>query len=85
VNERSSLRGGELRGDEEEGSSKKGCSEEKEVASLTIDYAGGGTPQRHSYSILSYCSSSIERFFKFINQIKLICYKIDIMFRERFT
>jgi hypothetical protein len=50
-----------LSGDEEEASRQEGCSEEKEVALYTSDYAGGGTPQRDSYFILSWCYSSRER------------------------
>lgn len=50
--------GGDLSGDEEEASRQEGCPEEKEVTSYTYTsgYAGGGTPQRHLYSILHDCS-----------------------------
>jgi hypothetical protein len=68
VNERSSWRGGELRGDEEKGSPQEGCSEEKEVVSLTIDYAGGGTPQRHSY-YYSYRQAPVKMSFDYFSAL----------------
>jgi len=42
-----------LRGDEEEAGRQEGRSEEEEVVlNRKLNYAGGGTPQRHSYDIL---------------------------------
>jgi hypothetical protein len=42
-----------LRGDEEEAGRQEGRPEEEEVVlNRQLNYAGGGTPQRHSYNIL---------------------------------
>ncbi len=49
------LEGGDLSGDEEKASRQEGCSEKKEVDSTTSRYAGGGTPQRHSYTLFYDC------------------------------
>ena len=59
--------GGDCCGDEEEAGRQEGCPEEKEVSSQSSDYAGGGTPQRDSYSISYYIgSSSVEKNFIFV-------------------
>jgi hypothetical protein len=52
-----------LRGDEEEAGRQEGRPEEEEVVSnRQLNYAGGGTPQRHLYIILYSNRKSSEDF-----------------------
>ena len=71
--------GGDCSGDEEEASRQEGCAEEKEVTTDTTDYAGGGTPQRDSYSILSFMPESRYIMCFLFVQIKHIVMLITLM------